>query len=140
MEVDASSTGVEGILSQRSAHDNKLHPCSFFLHCLTPTEANYSIGDRELLDIKLPLEEWRHWLEGLEVSFLVWTEHKNLKYLRGAQWSLFFIRLNFTLSYRPGSKNYRTDVLSRQFMPNQDSIPCDTILPYPACSQQHTRH
>ena len=31
VEVDASNSGVGAVLSQRSALDNKLHPCSFFL-------------------------------------------------------------------------------------------------------------
>lgn len=75
-----------------------------------PTERNYDIGDRELLAIKLALEEWRHWLEGTEQPFLIWTDHKNLTYLRTAKrlnswqarWSPFFTHFDFTLSYRPG--------------------------------------
>ncbi|KAG5285846.1 hypothetical protein AALO_G00008160 [Alosa alosa] len=37
---------------------------------------NYDVGDRELLAIKLALDEWRHWLEGAH-PFVVWTDHKN---------------------------------------------------------------
>ncbi|XP_043977886.1 uncharacterized protein LOC122833953 [Gambusia affinis] len=33
------------------------------LQRLSPSERNYDVGDRELLAIKLALEEWRHWLE-----------------------------------------------------------------------------
>ncbi|KAI3365445.1 hypothetical protein L3Q82_010533, partial [Scortum barcoo] len=33
----------------------------------------------------LALQEWRHWLEGAEQPFLVWTDHKNLAYLRSAK-------------------------------------------------------
>ena len=33
------------------------------------------MGDRELLALKLALEEWRHLLEGATVPFLVWTDH-----------------------------------------------------------------
>lgn len=36
---------------------------------------------RELLAIKLALE-WRHWLEGSEISYMVWTDDKNLEYIR----------------------------------------------------------
>jgi len=45
---------------------------------LTPAEQNYNIGNRELLAIKLALEEWRHWLEGAVHPFSVITDHKDL--------------------------------------------------------------
>ncbi|XP_016115469.1 tripartite motif-containing protein 16-like [Sinocyclocheilus grahami] len=89
----------------------------------SPAERNYDICNRELLAVKLALEEWRHWLEGSGVPFIVWTDHKNLKYIRSAKrlnsrqarWALFFGRFDFTLSYRPGSKNIKPDALSRVF-------------------------
>lgn len=137
VEVDASDAGVGAILSQRLPKDNKMHPCAFFSRRLTPTERNYGIGDRELLAVKLALEEWRHWLEGAEIPFIIWTDHKNLEYLksakrlnaRQARWSLFFSRFNFTLSYKPGSKNIKPDALSRQFSVDASQINEETILP-----------
>lgn len=121
VEVDASEVGVGAILSQRSLHDKKLHPCAYFSQSLSPAERNYDVGDRELLAVKLALEEWRHWLEGAEQPFVIWTDHKNLEYVqqtkrrnsRQARWSLFFGRFNFILTYRPGSKNTKPDALSR---------------------------
>ncbi|KAL0203584.1 hypothetical protein M9458_001602 [Cirrhinus mrigala] len=123
VEVDASEVGVGAVLSQRSATDDKMHPCAFFSHRLSPAESNYDIGNRELLAVKLALEEWRHWLEGSGVPFIVWTDHKNLEYIktakrlnsRQARWALFFGRFDFTISYRPGSKNVKPDSLSRIF-------------------------
>ncbi|KAK3553489.1 hypothetical protein QTP70_004148 [Hemibagrus guttatus] len=64
VEVDTSTTGVGVVLSQQQEDPPKLHPCAFFSHKLNPAEANYDIGNRELLTVKLVLEEWRHWLEG----------------------------------------------------------------------------
>ncbi len=106
VEVDASEVGVGGVLSQRSPSDERIHPCAFFSHRLTPPERNYDIGNRELLAVKLALEEWRHWLEGTEVPFIVWTDHKNLEYIRTARrlnsrqarWALFFGQFRFTIS------------------------------------------
>ncbi|KAI3354114.1 hypothetical protein L3Q82_018667 [Scortum barcoo] len=108
--------------------DQKLHPCAFFSRRLSPAEKNYDIGNRELLAVKLALEEWRHWLEGSKQPFLVWTDHKNLEYIRSAKrlnsrqarWSLILTRFNFTLSYRPGSRNIKPDALSRQFLKDED--------------------
>ncbi len=112
VEVDASEVGVGAVLSQRATSDDKVHPCAFFSHRLSPAERNYDIGNRELLAVKLALEEWRHWLEGSGVPFIVWTDHKNLEYIqsakrlnsRQARWALFFGRFDFSISYRPGSK------------------------------------
>ena len=120
VEVDASNDGVGAVLSQRSEKDGKMHPCAFLSRRLSQAERNYDIGNRELLAVKVALEEWRHWLEGAEQPFIVWTDHKNLEFIRKAKrlnsrqarWVLFFNRFSFTLSYRPGSQNVKPDVLS----------------------------
>ncbi|KAK3571175.1 hypothetical protein QTP86_004922 [Hemibagrus guttatus] len=65
VEVDASSSGLVALLSQRHGEPGKLHPCAFYSRKLTAAEANYDVGNRELLYIKAELEEWRHWLEFL---------------------------------------------------------------------------
>ncbi|KAI2653996.1 Transposon Tf2-9 polyprotein [Labeo rohita] len=108
VEVDASEVGVGAVLSQRSATDDKMHPCAFYSHRLSPAESNYDIGNRELLAVKLALEEWRHWQ---------------------ARWALFFGRFNFTLSYRPGSKNVKPDSLSRIFDHSDRPSTPESIFP-----------
>lgn len=79
--MDACNVGVGAILSQCAVTDQKLHPSAFFSWQLSPAERNYDIGSRELLAVKLALEEWWHCLEGTKQPFLVWTNHKNLKYI-----------------------------------------------------------
>ena len=137
VEVDASNEGVGAVLSQRSAQDNKLHPCAFLSRKLTDAERNYDVGNKELLAVKIALEDWRHWLEGAEQPFIVWTDHKNLEFIRKskrlnprqARWSLFFSRFNFTLSYRPGSQNVKPDALSRMYEPEPAAKKPESILP-----------
>ncbi|KAK3519335.1 hypothetical protein QTP70_024760, partial [Hemibagrus guttatus] len=137
VEVDASTTGVGVVLSQQQGNPSRLHPCAFFSHKLNPAERNYDIGNRELLAVKLALEEWRHWLEGAKNPFLVLIDHKNLEYLRvakrlnprQARWALFFTRFNFIISYRPGSKNTKADALSRMFALEDNPETPKPILP-----------
>ncbi len=127
MEVDASTTGVGAVLSQQQGTPANLQPCAFFSRKLSPAEKNYDIGNRELLAIKLALEEWRHWLEEAQYPFTILTDHKNLQYLweakrlnpRQARWALFFTRFNFTISYRPGPRNVKADALSRLHAPEE---------------------
>ncbi|KAI2645965.1 Transposon Tf2-6 polyprotein [Labeo rohita] len=64
VEVDASEVGIGAVLSQRASSEDKMHSCTFFSHRMSAAERNYDIGNRELLAVKLALEEWRHWLEG----------------------------------------------------------------------------
>ncbi len=87
--------------------------------------------------MRLALGEWRHWLEGSAQPFLVWTDHKNLEYIRSAKrmssrqahWALFFGRFNCTLSYRPGLKNVKPNALSRQFEGPEGELTAKAILP-----------
>lgn len=62
-----------------------MYPCAFFSRKLAATEWNYDVGIRELLAMKLALEEGQHWLEGATYPFSVLTDHKNLEYLRSAK-------------------------------------------------------
>ena len=100
-----------------------------------PAERNYDVGNQELLAV-LALQEWRHWLEGAVHPFIVWTDHKNLSYLRSARrlnpcqarWALFLSRFNFTLTYQPGPKNVKNS-FSHQFTPtNTDEAATDPFL------------
>ncbi|KAI2648976.1 Transposon Tf2-9 polyprotein [Labeo rohita] len=137
VEVDASDCGIGAILSQRHGQPGKLHPCAFYSRKLTSAERNYDVGNKELLSMKAAIEEWRHWLEGARHPFQVITDHKNLEYIKGAKrlnprqarWALFFTRFNFTVTYRPGSKNSKADALSRQHDPHLDTHPPEPILP-----------
>ncbi|KAK3522484.1 hypothetical protein QTP86_015544 [Hemibagrus guttatus] len=104
---------------------------------LSPVEQNYDIGNRELLAIKLALEEWRHWLEEVNHPFEVITDHKNLQYLREAkclnprqaQWVLFFTPFNFCVTYHPGNKNTKADTLFRIHSPDPMPEEPEPILP-----------
>ncbi|KAK3520681.1 hypothetical protein QTP70_030560 [Hemibagrus guttatus] len=104
------------MLSQHHRDPGKFYPCAYFSRKLTPAEANYDVGNRELLSIKEALEEWRHWLEGARHPFLVLTDHRNLQYVcntkqlnpHQARWALFFTRFQFSVMYQPGKTKSKT--------------------------------
>lgn len=137
VEVDASDSGIGAILSQRQGSPPKLFPCAFYSRKLSSAERNYDVGNRELLAMKAALEEWRHWLEGARHPFIVLTDHRNLEYLcsakrlnpRQARWALFFTRFEFTVTYRPGSKNTKADALSRQQDLASPNLSSESLLP-----------
>ncbi|KAK3526593.1 hypothetical protein QTP70_030729 [Hemibagrus guttatus] len=137
VKVDASTRGVGVVLSQQQGNPLKLHPCAFFSRKFNPAEVNYDLGNQELLAIKLALEEWRPWFKGAKHPFMVLTDHKNLEYLRDAKklnprqakWALFFTRFNFTISYRPGSKNVKADALSHINSPEESTDDPEPIIP-----------
>ncbi len=137
VEVDASDCGIGAVLSQRHGQPGKLFPCAFFSRKLTAAERNYDVGNKELLSMKAAIEEWRHWLEGAAHPFQVITDHKNLEYIksakrlnpRQARWALFFTRFQFTVTYRPGSKNSKADALSRRYDSPTKNLTPEPILP-----------
>ncbi|KAK3534513.1 hypothetical protein QTP86_016589 [Hemibagrus guttatus] len=137
VEVDASDRRIGAVLSQCHGQPGKLFPCAYFSRKLTDAERNYDVGNKELLAMKAAIKEWRHWLEGSTYPFEVITDHKTLEYIksakrlnpRQARWSLFFTRFQFTVTYRPGSKNSKADALSRRHDHPQAEFKPDPILP-----------
>ncbi|KAI3371920.1 hypothetical protein L3Q82_006793 [Scortum barcoo] len=102
VEVDASGyRGRSSLVPETGVwgSDGRLHPCAFFSRRLSPAEANYDVGNRELLAVKMALEEWRH------------------------------CRFDFVLTYRPGSRNIKPDALSRQFSVEEKVQEEENILP-----------
>ena len=77
---------------------------------------------KELLAIKVALEEWRHYLEGARHQFIIYTDHKNLTFPRKPEmlsqrqirWYEFLSRFDFKLIYRAGKKSGKPDLLSRR--------------------------
>uniref|UniRef100_A0A8C5MX57 Gypsy retrotransposon integrase-like protein 1 n=1 Tax=Leptobrachium leishanense TaxID=445787 RepID=A0A8C5MX57_9ANUR len=136
LEVDASAFAVGAVLSQRQKETEIMHPVSFFSKTFSAAEQNYDVGEKELLAIKLSLEEWRHLLEGARHPVSILTDHRNLEYLqqarrlkpRQARWALFFSRFDMHITYRPGNKNGKADALSRA-NDNIQVINNDFILP-----------
>jgi len=80
VKADSSDFVTGAVLSQQSPEDDKWHPVSFHPKLLNNVEWSYEIHDKEMLAIIQALEEWCHFLEGLQHKFEIWTDHKNLEY------------------------------------------------------------
>lgn len=77
VELDVSNTGIGAVLSQCHWSPAKMFPSAFYSRKLSSAERNYDVSNRELLAMKSVLEEWRHWLEGVQHQFTIITDHKN---------------------------------------------------------------
>ncbi len=73
------------ILLQVSTDNGKWHPVPFMSKSLSSVKHNYEIHNKEMLTIIRALQEWRHFIEGTEHQFEIWTDHKNLKYFMAAK-------------------------------------------------------
>ncbi|XP_078518423.1 LOW QUALITY PROTEIN: retrotransposon-like protein 1 [Lissotriton helveticus] len=121
VEADASNLAIGGVLSQRNKKTGQLHPVAYYSRKLSSAELNYAIADKELLAVKDAFLEWRHYLLGARHVVTVFTDHRNLQFLKSARtltprqlrWSLFFADFDFVLTYKPGVMNGKADALSR---------------------------
>ena len=122
VEADSLDFATVATILQQSPKNGKWHLITFFSKSLSLVEWNYEIHDKEMLAIIRALEEWWHFLEGAQLKFEIWTDHKNLEYFRTskklnrrqARWSLYLSRFDFSLHHRPGCLMGKTDALSQR--------------------------
>ena len=121
VEADTSNFATGGVLSIK-CKDNKWRLVAYISKSLNETERNYEIHDKEMLAVIRCLEAWRHFLEGSQSKFEVWTDYKNLEYFmsnqklnhRQARWALYLSRFDFMLKHITGSKIGKANGLSRR--------------------------
>jgi hypothetical protein len=146
VETDSSDYAIGAVLSQTD--DKGLRPVAFASRGLHDAELNYPIHDKELLAIVYALTEWRHYLEGLSITFVVLSDHRSLEYFlstkdlnrRQARWSELLAGFNFKITYRPGVKSGKPDALSRRpdYHPNGIELPHST--PQSLLQSTHFNH
>ena len=85
VEADASNFVIGGVLSIK-CKDSKWRLVTYISKLLNETERNYEIhNNKEMLAVICCLEAWRHFLEGIQSKFKMWTDHKNLEYFMSNQ-------------------------------------------------------
>ena len=130
VECDSSDVMTGGVLSQLDG-EGRLRPVAYLSKSLIPAERNYAIYDKEMLAIIRCFEEWRPELlsAGMQAPVQVLTDHKALEYFmttkqltrRQARWAEFLSQFNFKITYRPGARNTKADLLTR--LANEDELP-----------------
>ena len=77
LETDASGGGISGILSQR--HNGEKRPVAFWSRKLQPEETRYGTPDQELLTVVDALTHFRVYLEGVQHTVKIYSDHTNLR-------------------------------------------------------------
>lgn len=119
IQTDASDYGIGCVLLQES--DEGRLPVYFASRCLTPSELNYSVTEKECLSIIFAVKKFRPYIE--YTNFVIETDHQALTWLMGikepvgrlARWALELQGYNFDVRYKAGKLNKTADALSRAF-------------------------
>ena len=121
LEVDSSDLVTSGVLLQPSElGSNTLHPVAYYSKTMAPAEANYGIGEKELLAIVNAFNIWRQYLEGAAHTVTVLSDHLNLANFtttmklnrRQARWAERLATFDFIITHILGKSNGRADALT----------------------------
>ena len=82
LQVDASDSGVGGVLLQKS-EDDILHPVTYFPTKLKPHQKRYSTIEKETLALLTALEKFSIYLDHAGPKILVYSDHNPLKFVNG---------------------------------------------------------
>ncbi|GMI70373.1 hypothetical protein HRI_000706600 [Hibiscus trionum] len=128
LETDASSKGIEVVLSQDG------RPLAYLSKALGPKHTDLSIYEKEYLAILMTATKWRHYFEGR--SFVIKTDHEPLKHLLEQKLTTTvqkkgltkLLGLDFVIKYRKGKSNLVGDALSRAYDPEAELLQLTATL------------
>ncbi len=116
--TDASGVGIGAVLKQ-TQKDGSEKPVAYFSKKLNKYQKKKKAIYIESIAIREAVKFWRYWLIGRK--FIVVTDHKPLENLNLksrtdeelGDLANYLLQFDFTVVYRPGSKNGEADCLSR---------------------------
>lgn len=123
VEIDASSTGIGGVLYQINEKNEK-HPIAFYSKKLQERQKKYAAYDLEMTALVETLLHFREYLYG--IKFTVYTDHMALTHYRNMKEpSARLARLvqklsdfDFVIKHKKGKENIVPDTLSRTIIEN----------------------
>lgn len=112
LDTDASTFAIAGIMSQQD-EKGQWRPVAFASRKLEPAERNYEVYDCELMAIVFCFKQWRHYLDGAQHTIQVYTDHDNLRGIRGvrklnprqARWAMLLAGFDFEVHHQAGKTN-----------------------------------
>ena len=138
LTTDASIAALGAVL-ERLENNKVIGVIGYFSKSVNKTQANYSIGEIELLAIIEALQHFRYYLHGHK--FTIRTDHISLLSLRNktepskrlTRWLDTLAEYDFDLEYIKGTNNFVADTLSRPSTINlveaYPMVTLDTIKP-----------
>ena len=115
--------------------DGTRHPIGYWSRSLNNAEKNFSITEKEGLDVVWGYQVLRPYFEG--ERFVIYTDHQALKWLLGAtdvsgrlaRWRIRLCEFDFSLEYKKGKKNTIADAISRLPTTGETEVDPDLDVP-----------
>jgi len=122
LEVDASAVGAGAVLLQEDDAGVD-HPVCYFSKKFNKQQKNYSVIEKETLELLLALQFFEVYLGSSSAPIVVYTDHNPLVFLtimynknqRLMRWSLVVQGYNIDIKHKKGSENVLADALSRVY-------------------------
>lgn len=136
LHTDASKIGIGGILMQKPIAGGEFRPVAFYSRQTTPEEKHFHAYELETLAVICSLKKFRVYLLGQ--NFRIVTDCSALRSTflkrdiipRVARWWLLLQEFQCSIEYRAGSKMTHVDALSRNPIPDEETV--DVLGQYPS--------
>ncbi|PKI64051.1 hypothetical protein CRG98_015583 [Punica granatum] len=114
IEVDASGTGIDAVLSQKG------RPLAFLSNGLNESKKSWLTYEKEMLAILEAVRYWQTYLLGRQ--FTIQTDQRSLRYLleqrivtpEQQKWITKLLGFDYRIEYKPRAKNKAADALSQR--------------------------
>ena len=116
LQTDVSDKTIRAMVFQQGK------PLDYYLRKLTPTETNYTTGDKKMFAVVVALKHWRHLTQKTKHKMFVYIDHKGLIFFletkqlnpRQVRWLKKLECYNFAIKYIKSENNVGADALNKK--------------------------